>query len=211
MGPALGLIGFLGGIAALIWLVVVLIRKKPKRIPGLALLGFFVLFVLGIVLTPVPEPTPTATLSPTPTPTPTATPSPIPTPTPDLVADYRNGILPLIAQIQAAFEGIVDLAEAPAYSNLLWRERMFGYAQDLIDAQVNAQGLNPPAKWQDAHEALLLALSLYREAAENIQVAMIAYNENDIPGGNEFIRQATSLMNEAAAHLGFAAILIEEV
>ena len=61
MGTALGLIGLLGGLVALIWLVVALIRRKPKRILGLALLGFFVLFVLGLVLTPTPEPTSTPT------------------------------------------------------------------------------------------------------------------------------------------------------
>ena len=83
MGPALGLIGLLGGLVALIWLVVALIRRKPKRIPGLALLGFFVLFVLGLVLTPTPEPTSTPTPTATPRPTFTPTPEPTVTPTPE--------------------------------------------------------------------------------------------------------------------------------
>ena len=103
MGPALGLIGLLGGLVALIWLVVALIRRKPKRILGLALSGFFVLFVLGACAHSTPEPTSTTTPSSTPTPTVTrsipeslrtlsSTPTPILTASTPSIPVGRNGI-----------------------------------------------------------------------------------------------------------------------
>ncbi len=111
MGPALGLIGLLGGLVALIWLVVALIRRKPKRILGLVLSGFFVLFVLGLVLTPTPEPTSTTT--PNSTPTPTATPRPTSAPSiqfigaADLSDESKSSLAELIERIQ---EGVVQIA-----------------------------------------------------------------------------------------------------
>ena len=106
MGTALGFIGFWGGLVALIWLVVALIRRKPKRVLGFALLGFFVSFVVGVALTPTPEPTQTSTPRLTPEPTsatiPTATPRPTPTPEPTQTSTPRLTPEPTSTTIPAA-------------------------------------------------------------------------------------------------------------
>ena len=52
MDALFGVIGTLAFLVGLIWLVVSLIRKKPKKNPGIVLLVGFVLFAAAVALTP---------------------------------------------------------------------------------------------------------------------------------------------------------------
>ena len=53
MEALFGVLGLLGFMVGLVWMIISLIRKKPKKVPGIVLVVGLVLFIVAVSLTPI--------------------------------------------------------------------------------------------------------------------------------------------------------------
>ncbi len=211
MSVFLGIIGCLGALVSIVFIIINVAKKKPVKVPAILLVIFFVMFVIGLSIpspeTAAPEPPQVVEEQQESEPIEIASEDPEQEEEPPteyiLEAAYEEFVLSSSADLGLAFETLGPLLTEALFTD----EWVLDVALQIAIIQIYCEEIlatEAPEKYKETHE-------LYKLGAEKYYQAMDYLTEgiDNIDGG--IIELANKYMDEGIYYLLKAAQKLEEL
>ncbi len=208
---AVGFIGFVALVICLVMVIVNMVRKEPTKYWSIGLLIAFILVIVGIVgLTASPAPsTPTSPGARTAAPTRAYTTAPTKAyttaPTSALTATEKSYVLTVIEQgsrLSTALTKLSQLCKNPDFTSIAWKLSVASEITTIQGMYSEALAMRPPSSMAHIHDQ-------YLQATQHLNNSMILLTRGIDNLDDSLITQGTTETYAGVEHLKIARTLAE--